>query len=351
LIEYSIDLFDLSLYDPSKVDASLRHPLPTIVSSKLECPSSSTKHTAPPQHLQQKSSSSSDSLVTSSLLDDDLDSGCLTDCHVVIDDDSDLDPTFKSNTSHPIPQKVTRLSPRTSVKRSTQNKRQRTTAGHQSVPASISSKKLPSRTSDRHMNSSSSSSASPIKRVIPQTPVVGSSSSLITPRLQTNSSQQKKEAPRTTRKPIEKRTIVLFGDAGLRPHSFGRVRGGKGCRGPVKEIQKRLSKRVLVIAVSEFRTSKCCRGCGSVLLHPNNDDRTSYCKTDKSKETWNICRGQRNRDLDAAWKIGARFLALKTGRELGAFDENLHADNIPSASKPPLCDVVADYQRQFFDLS
>jgi hypothetical protein len=212
-------------------------------------------------------------------------------------------------------------------------------------------KKLPSRTSDRHMNSSSSSSASPIKGVIPQTPVVGSSSSLITPRLQTNSSQQKKEAPRTTRKPIEKRTIVLFGDAGLRPGSFGRVRGGKGCRGPVKEIQKRLSKRVLVIAVSEFRTSKCCRGCGSVLLHPNNDDRTSYCKTDKSKETWNICRGQRNRDLDAAWKIGARFLALKTGRELGAFDENLHADNIPSASKPPLCDVVADYQRQFFDLS
>jgi hypothetical protein len=67
----------------SKVDASLRHPLPTIVSSKLECPSSSTKHTAPPQHLQQKSSSSSDFLVTSSLLDDDLDSGCLTDCHML----------------------------------------------------------------------------------------------------------------------------------------------------------------------------------------------------------------------------------------------------------------------------
>src|SRR3989338_5500798 len=30
---------------------------------------------------------------------------------------------------------------------------------------------------------------------------------------------------------------------GLRPHSFGRVRGGKGCRGPVKEIQQRLSRR------------------------------------------------------------------------------------------------------------
>src|SRR3989338_4861393 len=51
------------------------------------------------------------------------------------------------------------------------------------------------------------------------------------------------------------------------------------CRGPVNEIQQqRLSKRVLVVAVSEFRTSKCCRGCGSVLRHPNGDDRTSYCE-------------------------------------------------------------------------
>jgi len=34
-------------------------------------------------------------------------------------------------------------------------------------------------------------------------------------------------------------------------------------------------------------------------------------------------------NLDAAWKIGARFPALKTARNLGAFDENLHADEIP----------------------
>ena len=44
-----------------------------------------------------------------------------------------------------------------------------------------------------------------------------------------------------------------------------------------------LSKRVLVVAVSEFRTSKCCRGCGSVLRHPNGDDRTSYCETKKGR--------------------------------------------------------------------
>src|SRR3989338_7737519 len=37
----------------------------------------------------------------------------------------------------------------------------------------------------------------------------------------------------------DRQTVVLFGEPGLRPHSFERVRGGKGCRGPVKEIQQR----------------------------------------------------------------------------------------------------------------
>src|SRR3989338_2742904 len=101
------------------------------------------------------------------------------------------------------------------------------------------------------------------------------------------------------------------------------------CRGPVKEIQQRLSKRVLVVAVSEFRTSKCCRGCGSVLRHPNGDDRTSYCETKKGRDaTLDICKGQRNRDVDAAWKIGARFLAVKTGKELDAFNKEVPADRI-----------------------
>ena len=84
----------------------------------------------------------------------------------------------------------------------------------------------------------------------------------------------------------------------------------------MKEIQQRLSKRVLVVAVSEFRTSKCCRGCGSVLRHPNGDDRTSCCETKNGRDaTWDICKGQRNRDLDAACKIGARFLAVKKGKK------------------------------------
>ncbi len=147
----------------------------------------------------------------------------------------------------------------------------------------------------------------------------------------------------------DRQTVVLFGKPGLRPHSFGRVRGGKGCRGPVKEIQQRLSKRVLVVAVSEFRTSKCCRGCGSVLRHPNGDDRTSYCETKKGRDaTWDICKGQRNRDLDAAWKIGARFLAVKTGKELGAFNKEVPADRISHVTtpQPMLCEAVSAYRQQ-----
>src|SRR3989338_11063671 len=47
-------------------------------------------------------------------------------------------------------------------------------------------------------------------------------------------------SPGMTTNMRDRQTVVLFGEPGLRPHSFGRVRGGKGCRGPVKEIQQRL---------------------------------------------------------------------------------------------------------------
>src|SRR3989338_8669376 len=49
-------------------------------------------------------------------------------------------------------------------------------------------------------------------------------------------------SPGMTANMRDRQTVVLFGKPGLRPHSFGRVRGGKGCRCPVKEIQQRLSK-------------------------------------------------------------------------------------------------------------
>ena len=65
------------------------------------------------------------------------------------------------------------------------------------------------------------------------------------------------------------------------------------------------------------------------------DDRTSYCETKKGRDaTWDICKGQRNRDLDAAWKIGARILAVKTGKELGAFNKEVPADRISHDTTP-----------------
>ena len=52
----------------------------------------------------------------------------------------------------------------------------------------------------------------------------------------------KRHPPGMTTHMRDRQTVVLFGKPGLRPHGFGRVRGGKGCRGPVKEIQQRLSR-------------------------------------------------------------------------------------------------------------
>ena len=48
-----------------------------------------------------------------------------------------------------------------------------------------------------------------------------------------------------------------------------------------------------------------------------------------------LCKGQRNRDLDAAWKIGARLLAVKTGKELGAFNEEVAPRSFPTTSNTP----------------
>ena len=72
-----------------------------------------------------------------------------------------------------------------------------------------------------------------------------------------------------------------------------------------------------------------------------------YCETKKGRDaTWDICKG--HRDLDAAWKIGARFLAVKTGKELGAFNKEVPADRIShdTTPQPVLCDAVSDYRQQ-----
>jgi transposase len=123
-----------------------------------------------------------------------------------------------------------------------------------------------------------------------------------------------------------KQSIVLFGKGGR--SGFGHVRGG-GVKGPVVKIRRLLAKRVPVIHVDEYRTSKCCWECGKVLLHPlcGSVNAVSYCsETDHHRML--------NRDVDAARKIGYRFLLrLQHGGDdseavLGAWSRQVKAGTL-----------------------
>lgn len=116
--------------------------------------------------------------------------------------------------------------------------------------------------------------------------------------------------------------IILWGEASSKKYGFGKVKGG-GVKGPVKEICQRLAKRFAVIQVSEFRTSKCCIKCGGLMSHPQNK------QTKQLIQGVSFCNNQFhdfhvvNRDTDAAYKIGARFLAKQGGNDLGTFDTQI----------------------------
>jgi hypothetical protein len=129
--------------------------------------------------------------------------------------------------------------------------------------------------------------------------------------------------PKQQQRPSKPSRVILFGDAGLRPGGFMASKGGRGIRGPVKEIAKELAKYAVVIGADEFRTSKCCHHCGSVLSQ-NTATRVSRCTVRQFQ-----CRGNHLcRDIDAAWKIGARFLAGVLNEELGAFDRRIKSENL-----------------------
>lgn len=113
-------------------------------------------------------------------------------------------------------------------------------------------------------------------------------------------------------KALAKGAPVVWGDGG-KGGSFNRI---KGCRkGPMLEF-KRMVKNACVRArdrgpdqsfeeTSEFRTSMCCLHCGRKVK--NRDYTTVYC-------TFNTCANKGhmgNRDVEAAKKIGARFLATR----------------------------------------
>ena len=110
---------------------------------------------------------------------------------------------------------------------------------------------------------------------------------------------------------------LLFGD-GANSGLFGRVRGA-GVKGPVLEIKKRLSEQMPVIEASEFRTSKLCLDCGRVAKFFNHS--VTFC-TDRNHHR------MANRDVAAARKIGALYLAKKKGWDLGPWCRSVSAEEV-----------------------
>ncbi len=110
---------------------------------------------------------------------------------------------------------------------------------------------------------------------------------------------------------------MLFGD-GANNGLFGRLRGG-GVKGPVLEIKKRLSEQMPVIEVSEFRTSKLCLDCGRVAKTFNYG--VTFC-TDRNHQR------MANRDVAAARKIGALYLAKKKEWDLGPWCRSVSAEEV-----------------------
>ena len=116
--------------------------------------------------------------------------------------------------------------------------------------------------------------------------------------------------------------VILFGKGGENG-LFASLRGC-GVKGPVKEIKRRLSEKYAVVMCSEYRTSKLCIHCGrEVHVHKHG---VVYC-TQQSH-----C-SMLNRDVAAAIKIGALFLAKKKGVDLGpwAWGATI-ADHVPSTA-------------------
>ena len=127
---------------------------------------------------------------------------------------------------------------------------------------------------------------------------------------------------------------LLFGD-GANSGLFGRLRGG-GVKGPVLEIKKRLSTQMAVIECSEFRTSKCCLQCGREAKDYNYG--VTYC-TDPGHHH------MASRDVAAAKKIGARYLAKKNDMDLGPWCRSVSAKEVKKGTyaSTVLRDVLMSY--------
>ena len=132
---------------------------------------------------------------------------------------------------------------------------------------------------------------------------------------------------------------VLFGD-GINSGLFGQLRGG-GVKGPVLEIKKRLSKQMAVIECSEFRTSKLCLDCGRAAKFYRHG--VTYCSQREHQH-------MANRDVVAAHKIGARYLAKKKALNTGPWCRSVSADAVQQGThaSPVLRDVLTSYESGTF---
>jgi hypothetical protein len=113
-----------------------------------------------------------------------------------------------------------------------------------------------------------------------------------------------------------------------------------------------------VIGASEFRTSAVCRCCGWILKHPKvqiNDQikdnyRISFCTKEGCPER-NL---HRQRDYDAAWKIGGLFIAQKSQKspesafDLGSFDKSVAYESIQQTPPPELIAASSKYRECFY---
>ena len=100
---------------------------------------------------------------------------------------------------------------------------------------------------------------------------------------------------------------------------------GAGVKGPVLDV------------LSEFRTSKCCLECGRAAKFFNHS--VTYC-TDRDHQRMT------NRDVAAARKIGARYLAAKKGWDLGPWCRSVSAEEVNQGTclSTVFRDVLYDYE-------
>ena len=106
-------------------------------------------------------------------------------------------------------------------------------------------------------------------------------------------------------------------------------------------IKKRLSEQMPVIECSEFRTCKCCLECGRAAKFFNYG--VTYCSQRDHHR-------MANRDVAAAKKIGARYLAEKKGLNLGPWSRGVSAEAVKEGTHAStvLRDVLTSYESGTF---